>query len=153
MDTVEQVHGYFYKGYWNLKPDELYVLIFIDAMSQHLEIEASAVVMILTGQPWVPTRTKPGTAIKGTSVASILSRRMLANVRLPLGISLVTPIGRSLKTLSFAKTNKVGAIIGRYIPWIGWGMAFYYARAILVDTAETFNRIVAPKDRIQWTYF
>lgn len=153
MDTIEQVHGYFYKGYWNLKPDELYVLIFIDAMSQHLEIEASAVLLILTGQPWIPTRTKPGGTITGTSLASIMSRRMLPNVRLPLGMQIITPIGKTLSTLELRKTNKVGAIIGRYIPWLGWAMAIYYARKIIMDTGETFNRIVAPKDRIQWTYF
>ncbi|QKJ85180.1 hypothetical protein PMPD1_0197 [Paramixta manurensis] len=52
-----------------------------------------------------------------------------------------------------AKTNKVGAIIGRYIPWIGWGQAMWVAHSTLRDTAVTFNRIVAPQDRIQWTYF
>ncbi len=51
VDTVEQISGYFYKGYWNLKPEELFLLILIDAMSQHLEIEATAATAILTGQP------------------------------------------------------------------------------------------------------
>ncbi|MFV0611408.1 DUF1493 family protein [Klebsiella aerogenes] len=46
MDTVEQISGYFYKGYWNLKPEELFLLILIDAMSQHLEIEATAATAI-----------------------------------------------------------------------------------------------------------
>lgn len=153
MDTVEQVHGYFYKGYWNLSPEELYMVIFIDAFSQHLEVEASAVVAILAGQPWIPTRTKPGGTITGTSLVSIMSRRLLPNVRLPVGMQIITPVGKTLKTLEWRKSNKVGAIIGRYIPWIGWTAAIYYARKIIMDTGETFNRIVAPKDRIQWTYF
>lgn len=97
VDTVEQISGYFYKGYWNLKPEELFLLILIDAMSQHLEIEVTAAAAILTGQPWIPTRTKPGTAIKGTSIASIMSRKLLSNVRLPVGISFITPMGKSLK--------------------------------------------------------
>ncbi|OQR45064.1 cytoplasmic protein [Klebsiella aerogenes] len=153
VDTVEQISGYFYKGYWNLKPEELFLLILIDAMSQHLEIEATAATAILTGQPWIPTRTKPGTAIKGTSIASIMSRKLLSNVRLPVGISLITPMGKSLKNFHWSKTKKLGAVIGRYIPWIGWAMAFYYARAILIDTGETFNKMVKPEHKVAWTYF
>ncbi|AVE40246.1 cytoplasmic protein [Klebsiella aerogenes] len=153
VDTVEQISGYFYKGYWNLNPEELFLLILIDAMSQHLEIEATAATAILTGQPWIPTRTKPGTAIKGTSIASIMSRKLLSNVRLPVGISLITPMGKSLKDFHWSKTNKLGAVIGRYIPWIGWAMAFYYARAILIDTGETFNKMVKPEHKVAWTYF
>jgi len=153
MDTVEQINGYFYKGYWNLKPDELFLLILVDAMSQHLEIEATAALAILSGQPWMPTRTKPGTAMKGTSIASIMSRKLLRDVRLPLGMSIFTPMGKNLKNFHWSKSNKLGAVIGRYIPWVGWAMAFYYARAILIDTGETFNSIVKPEDRIVWAYF
>jgi len=153
MDTVEHISGYYYKGYWNLKPEELYTVIFIDVFSQHLEIEAKSVAMILAGQPWIPTRTKPGGTITGTSVVSIMSRRVLPNVHLPVGMQIITPIGKSLKTLEWRKSNKVGAIIGRYVPWVGWAMSIYIARKIIIDTSEIFNTIVKPSDRIQWTYF
>ncbi|MBS1205049.1 MAG: cytoplasmic protein [Proteobacteria bacterium] len=152
MDTVEQVHGYFYKGYWNLKPDELYMLIMVDVMSQHLGITASAAAMLLSGQPWVSTRTKPAGALEGTSVASKYSRMIFRDKHLPVGIRIPTPIG-GFKNFRFTPTNKVGTIIGRYIPWVGLGMAVWTARAITKDTADIFNTIVAPKDRIQWTYF
>ncbi len=82
-----------------------------------------------------------------------MSRKLLSNVRLPVGISLITPMGKSLKDFHWSKTNKLGAVIGRYIPWIGWAMAFYYARAILIDTGETFNKMVKPEHKVAWTYF
>ncbi|EOM9564478.1 STM2901 family protein [Escherichia coli] len=153
MDTVEQIDGYFYKGYWNLKPAELYTLIFIDVASQHLEVEAGAISAILLGQPWIPTRVKPGGTVKGTSVVSILNRKIFPNVRLPRGITLPVLVGRKISELRWAKSNQVGAIIGRWIPWIGWGVAFWYARKILMDTVEIFNTIIDPKDRIQFGYF
>ncbi|AHG22206.1 cytoplasmic protein [Chania multitudinisentens RB-25] len=152
MDTVEQVKGYFYKGYWNLKPDELWALILIDAMSQHLEIGVTAAAGIIAGYPILPTPSKPAGATKGTSIASILSRKMLPNARLPLGMQIPTITGR-ISSMRISRTNKIGAIIGRYVPWIGYGAAIWYAQAILRDTSQVFNSIVAPKDRIQWTYF
>lgn len=79
MDTVEELNGtYFYKGYTQLTPQQLWWLITVDALREHLGISVADAVLIASGQPWLPTRQKPGTATSGTSIASRLSRKAFA---------------------------------------------------------------------------
>lgn len=69
MDTVEELNGtYFYKGYTQLTPQQLWWLINVDALREHLGISVADAVLIASGQPWLPTRQKPGTATPGTSI-------------------------------------------------------------------------------------
>ncbi|HEI9781958.1 TPA: hypothetical protein SLN38_001365 [Serratia marcescens] len=154
MDTVEELNGtYFYKGYSNLTPQQLFWLVWVDAFSQHASLEISSSAMILSGYPVLPTRGKPIGTTKGTSVASVVSRKLLPDVRLPPGVVIPTLVGRSLKDLHVSYTNKVRTAVGRNIPWIGYAMAAYTVHTISRDVKETYNRIVRPEHKIAWTYF
>ncbi|HGM6858933.1 TPA: STM2901 family protein [Serratia rubidaea] len=154
MDTVEELGGtYFYKGYGNLNNQQLFWLIWVDAFSQHAGLEFSAAAMVLSGYPFIGTRGKPEPATKGTSIASVVSRKVLPNIRLPTGVVIPTLVGRSLKDLHVSYTNQVRTAVGRNIPWIGYAMAAYTVFAINRDVKETYNRIARPEHRIAWTYF
>lgn len=154
MDTTEQLGGsYFYKGYSNLTPLELFYLIWLDATSQHLDIEIIAALMIVSGQPMLPTRTKPGTATPGTSLSSIVFRRMLPDVRLPRGIRIPSLVGKTFIQLHVSMTNSLNAGVARNVPWIGYALAGYAVARIARDTRGTYNRIVKPEHRIAWIYF
>ena len=60
----------------DLTPMELFFLIFIDETCKELGVyDVAAVVAIVAGQNWMPTRAKPFGTTPGTSVASILSRK------------------------------------------------------------------------------
>lgn len=154
MDTVEELNGaYFYKGYCNLTPQQLFWLIWVDAFSHHTGIEISAAAMILSGYPLLPTRRKPVGAIRGTSIASVVSRKLIPDIRLPTGVVVPTLVGRSLKDLHISYTNKIRTAIGRNIPWIGYAMAARTLYAISKDVKETYNLIARPEHTIKWTYF
>ena len=116
MDTVEELGGtYFYHGQANLTPGELFDVIFLEQFCDELGIGIESGAAILSGQPWIKTRTKPGTAIKGTSVISKYGRMLLRDARTPFGIRVPTPVGFRMQ-----KTNKLAAVIARYVPWLGW---------------------------------
>ncbi|MFH7171700.1 hypothetical protein ACHWGM_22190, partial [Klebsiella pneumoniae] len=71
MDTTEELNGtYFYHGQSNLSAGELFDVIFLEQFCDELGIGIESGAAILAGQPWLKTRTKPGEAIKGTSVVS-----------------------------------------------------------------------------------
>ncbi len=71
MDTTEELNGtYFYHGQSNLSAGELFDVIFLEQFCDELGISIESGAAILAGQPWLKTRTKPGEAIKGTSVIS-----------------------------------------------------------------------------------
>nr|WP_232456668.1 hypothetical protein [Burkholderia ubonensis] len=61
-----------------IAPSELFCLIVIDVACDELGIDdVVGVAMILLGQRFLPTRGKFGGAVKGTSVASRVSRKLL----------------------------------------------------------------------------
>ncbi|HCL5638244.1 TPA: hypothetical protein N2N45_004327 [Klebsiella aerogenes] len=153
MDTTETLNGtYFYGGYSNLTPQQLWWAITITVVSEHLGISAVDAALIISGQPILKTRAKPGTATPGTSIASKYISRWLS-YELPRGYRLPTLTGKSITTLKLTSTNNLGRFVGRNVPWLGWVMTFTTIYSIQMDVKDTFNRIVAPKDRIQWTYF
>jgi hypothetical protein len=97
----------------------------------------------------IPTdRTKPGEAIKGTSVVSKYGRMLLRNARTPFGIRVPTPVG-----IRMQKTNNLAAVIARYVPWLGWVGLVNSIYQVSRSTQKKYNLIVRPKDRIQWTSF
>ncbi|HCR2979598.1 hypothetical protein [Serratia marcescens] len=50
MDTVEELNGtYFYKGYTQLTPQQLWWLITVDVISMHLGISVADTVLIASG--------------------------------------------------------------------------------------------------------
>ncbi|MEL5568443.1 hypothetical protein PTT47_24060 [Serratia ureilytica] len=153
MDTVEELNGtYFYKGYTQLTPQQLWWLNTVDALREHLGISVADAVLIASGQPWLPTRQKPGTATPGTSIASRLSRKYL-DKPLPKGIRLPTLVGETPQRLHISYVNNWGKFIGRNVPWLGYALSAWTIYAIGRDVKDRFNLIARPADRIQWTYF
>ena len=116
MDTTEEINDtYFYRGHSHLSAGELLDIIFLEEFCDGLGIDVVSGAAILGGQPWLSTRTKPGTAIKGTSVISKYARIILRDAKVPFGIRVKTPVGVNMRT-----TTSLAAVIARYIPWIGW---------------------------------
>lgn len=154
MDTIEELNGtYFYGGFVNLTPAELFKAILLEKFARYTEIELSAASLILSGMPLIPTRTKPGGAVWGTSLASIISRSALNKIHFPEGVQVYTLIGVNPSKIHFAKTNKLGTVIGRYIPYIGWAGAAATAWRIAYETRRHYNLIARPEHRIQWAAF
>ncbi|WNN43062.1 MULTISPECIES: STM2901 family protein [Winslowiella] len=149
MDTTEELNGtYFYHGQSNLSSGELFDVIFLEQFCDELGIGIESGAAILSGQPWLKTRQKPGAAIKGTSVISKYGRMLLRDTRIPFGIRVPTPVG-----LRIQKTNKLAAVIARYVPWLGWIGLINSLYQVSRKTQAKYNLIARPKDRIMWTSF
>ena len=154
MDTTEELNGtYFYHGHANVTAQELFNLILIESFSERIGIEITAAALILSGQPWLPTRGKPIGTTPGTSVASKLSREIFRDMRFPGGRTFYMTTGKNLSTLRFTRTSKVGAFIGRSIPWLGYAELVVVLQLVAGDARRKYNIIARPKDRIVWTYF
>ena len=149
MDTTEEINGtYFYKGQANLSPGELFDIIFLEEFCIELGVDAVSGTAILGGQPWLVTRTKPGTAIKGTRVISKYARMILKDVKTPFGIRVMTPVGMRMRT-----TTSLAAVIARYTPWLGWASLVTSLYRVSTHTQGKYNLIARPEDRIYWTNF
>lgn len=140
-------HTYNYRGEISLTPVELFFMIAFDETCKQIGLDdAEAMILILTGWPFVPTRTKPREATKGTSVASIWARRMFRYKFKHKVLPTFTP--GSIVRLRWILTSKLGVFIGRAIPGIGWVLITSDVSTIVYHTVLTYNRIVAPDDRI-----
>ena len=51
------------------------------------------------------------------------------------------------------QTNKVGAVVGRVVPFVGYAQAVIVFALVAKETRNKYNLIARPKDRIEWTYF
>jgi hypothetical protein len=154
MDTTEELGGtYFYHGHANLSNQELFGLIFIESLSNHLGLDTTATVLIITGQPYIPVPGKMVTAISGTSVASKLTRALLKQAKLPFGLTAWTPVSKSFNTLTMRKTTKWAALIDRYVPFVGYAMAIILIQRVAAETRSKYNLIARSEHRIAWTYF
>jgi len=97
----------------------------IDCTAEVLGVETVAAgVLSVSGQPIIPTRAKPKGATLGTSPASVASRKIFGNTRLPFKVP--TPTRGSLK----ASTNRLGAVVGRAAPGVGHVLLFREARQL-----------------------
>jgi len=154
MDTTETLNGtYFYHGHANLSNQELFGLIFIESLANHLGLDTTATVLIITGQPYIPVPGKMVTAITGTSVASKLTRALLKQAKLPFSLKAWTPVGKTFNTLAMRRTTKWAALIDRYVPFVGYAMAIILVQQVATETRSKYNLIARPEDRIEWTYF
>ncbi|MCK7431295.1 STM2901 family protein [Enterobacter chengduensis] len=150
MDTIEESGGtYFYRGNSNVTPHELFLLIFAEGLANHLGVTVETAATILAGQPLIPKRKVLGASGSRTSVASKLARRILKGARFPGGMRVETIIGMG-KT---RQTNKVGAVVGRVVPFVGYAQAVIIFALVAKETRNTYNLIARPKDRIEWTCF
>ena len=138
MDTTEERNGtYFYRGHPNLSKIELLNVIFLEEFCKELGIDSVSGAAILSGQPWL-----------GTSVVSKYARILMRDARMPFGISVHTPVGVRMQ-----KSNKLAAIIARWVPWIGWASLSMSLYRVSTRTQEKYNLIAKPQDRIKWTSF
>jgi hypothetical protein len=118
----------------DLTPMELFFLVFIDETCRELGVDdVAAVVAIVTGQNWMPTRAKPFGTTPGTSVASILSRKYL-DYDLKKKI-LPTLTNASVKRLKFILVRNIGvfrflSLAGSLLPTMSRRSAFVPCRAI-----------------------
>lgn len=132
-----------------LTPQELFFWIAIDKTLEQLGGEdVAAAFAVLAGQPIVPTRAKVGGATKGTSIASIASRRAL-NYDLKYRLPMIT--GSSPLSLKIALTKNLGAFVGRTVPIFGWVILGYDVVQILQKTISSYNFLVKPEDKLSLT--
>ncbi|UDJ84371.1 MULTISPECIES: STM2901 family protein [Kosakonia] len=151
MDTVEQLNGtYFYAGHSNLTASELLFMVFCEQVADQLGVDDfAAIVAILSGRNVVPTRTKPGGAIKGTSYASEASRKVFGKAKFPLGIKLPSVIGGyPPSTLKIRMVAKIGTFVGRAVPVVGWIILAADVSTIAFNTVTHYNAIARGNDKI-----
>jgi hypothetical protein len=149
MDTTEELNGtYFYHGHTNVTKQELFWLIFLEGFANHIGWEIETAAMILAGQPILPKRVVLGSKVKRTSIASKLARRILKDARLPGGMKMETSVLGQTRA-----TNKLGAIVGRAVPYIGYAQAVIIFAQVARETRNKYNLIARPKDRIEWACF
>ena len=145
---IEMTKKYNYGVHGNLTPPELFFLIVIDVACDELGIDdAVGIAMILLGQRFVPTRGKFGGAVKGTSIASRVSRRLL-----PYEVKhKILPTVTSFKSLVLLKvkfTRELGVFVGRAVPVVGWVITAADISIIMYRSAVKYNDLVKPEDRI-----
>lgn len=151
MDTTEQLHGtYFYGGLTNLSAGELYFWIMIDVTAEHFSgtKDILAIAAIYSGQNVIDVSGKLNGAWKGTSYASVYSRKLLRDYRLPF--RLPTWIQNPQKPLQMKRimTHKLGTFVGRSIPVLGWVIMAADVAEIGWKTTVKYNRIANKDDRI-----
>ncbi|MBR8253126.1 STM2901 family protein [Burkholderia ambifaria] len=131
----------------DLTPMELFFLVFIDETCRELGVDdVAAVVAIVTGQNWMPTRAKPFGTTPGTSVASILSRKYL-DYDLKKKI-LPTLTNASVKRLKFILVRNIGVFVGRAVPVVGWVIAANNVTTISIRSVSRYNALVKPEDKV-----
>lgn len=146
MDTVEELNGtYFYRGYSNLSSGALLFWIFLDTTAEHFGADDFLTIgLILLGQPTIGTRTKPGTATKGTSPLSSQLRYYLdiETRRLP------TLTTGSIKRLKFSYVTNLGAFVGRWIPILGIVIIASDVSQIAYKATTKYNTIARGNDKL-----
>jgi hypothetical protein len=137
---------YSYNTLANLTREELFLWIAIDQTLEQLGgADIAAALAVLSGQPFLPTRGKFSGATKGTSVASVVSRKL---IKQQLPIALPTLTGASLSTLKVTFTKSLGAFIGRLVPGVGWTILAYDVVQIVRNTVFQYNLRASKEDQL-----
>ena len=131
----------------DLTPSALFFLIFLDEAQRQLGIEdIAALGGAIVGYPFLSTRGKFAGATKGTSVASIVSRKML-----PYDIKyriLPTLTLKSAAQLKVIFTRNLGVFVGRAIPVVGEVILVIDIFFIASSSVRNYNKIVKIEDKI-----
>ena len=131
-----------------LSREELFCLVVIDETCKQLGIDdVVGVGMVLLGQRFIPTRGKFNGAVKGTSVASVVSRRLLPYELKHRILPTVTSF-KSLILLRIKFTRSLGAFVGRAIPGVGWVLLASDVSTITYRSVNTYNGLVKQEDRL-----
>jgi hypothetical protein len=137
---------YSYRSLNDLSPQELFSWIAIDQTLEQLGgADIAAAAAVLSGQPFLPTRAKFGGATKGTSVASVVSRKLLRH-QLPFALPTLT--GASIRSLKLTFTRSLGAFVGRLVPGVGWTILTYDVVQIIRKTVEKYNLLAKKEDQL-----
>jgi hypothetical protein len=139
---------YTYGIHTGLTREELFFLITIDQICEELGIdEVVSVGMILAGQRFISTRKKFAGAVEGTSIASVVSRRLLPYELKHKILPTVTSF-KSLILLRIKFTRNLGAFVGRTIPGVGWILLASDVSVIIYRSINAYNRLVKQEDRL-----
>ncbi|UOB58985.1 hypothetical protein MRS60_19585 [Burkholderia pyrrocinia] len=139
---------YKYGIHEGLSREELLFLIFIEETGKELGVDdAVGIAMVLLGQRFIPTCGKFANAVKGTSIASVVSRRMLPYELKHRILPTVTSF-TSLIMLRIKFTRNIGAFVGRAIPGVGWVILATDVSLITYRTVSAYNSMVKPEDRL-----
>ncbi|ATA27067.1 hypothetical protein BIY26_13280 [Brenneria goodwinii] len=149
MDTVEQRNGsYFFDGMMNLTQGELAFWIVVDEAQNQLGVkDVFSLALIIGGIPIIPTRTKLD-ALRTTKNTSPLSVAMRSLIRHRLETRWRSPTWRTMLNGQWAKTNSLGGLIGRWLPWVGVIITAYDLAMITLNSVRRFNLIVKPEHRV-----
>jgi hypothetical protein len=130
-----------------LAPSALFFLIFLDEAQRQLGIEdIVALGGAIVGYPFLSTRGKFAGATKGTSIASIVSRKIL-----PYDIKyrmLPTLTLKSAAHLKVIFTRNLGVFVGRAIPVVGEVVLVIDIFFIASNSVRNYNKIVKREDKI-----
>lgn len=151
MDTTEQLNGtYFYGGLTNLSAGELYFWIMIDVTAEHFSgtKDIIALVAIYSGQNTIDISGKLNGAWKGTSYASVYSRKLLRDYRLPFRLPTWIQNPKNPLQIKMLMTHKLGTFVGRTIPVLGWVIMAADVAEIGWKTTVKYNLIAHKDDRI-----
>ncbi|WP_321813025.1 MULTISPECIES: STM2901 family protein [unclassified Paraburkholderia] len=141
-------NSYSYGIHTGLTREELFFLIAIDETCKELGIDdAVSVGMILIGQRFIPTRGKFAGAVKGTSIASVVSRRLLPYELKNKILPTVTSF-KSLVLLRVKFTRSLGVFVGRAIPGVGWILLASDVSSIIFRSINSYNRLAKQEDRL-----
>jgi hypothetical protein len=132
----------------DLSPEALFFLVAVDETCKALGVEDMVgVAAILLGQRFVPTRGKFAGAVKGTSIASVVCRRLLPYEFKSFYLPTVTSF-KSLLLLRLKFTRNLGAFVGRAIPGVGWVILASDVWTIMHRSIIAYNRLVKPEDQL-----
>jgi hypothetical protein len=138
-------NAYNYGRHRNLTPSELFLFIAVGETCDQLGID-EAVILILSGLPFLPTRAKPAGATKGTSVASAMSRSL---IRYELNNKVLPTFTlNSIKRFRWILTHRLSVFVGRTIPGVGWVLLASDVCHITYHTVRKYNLSVTPEDRV-----
>lgn len=138
---------YCYDGDCGITANQLLWVIAAETAMEELGIsDAASALAIVSGANIIPTRTKPGGAVKDTSIASIVFRRALRKSRFPGGYRAPTIVGWNPPRLR--RTPNVGAFIARAIPVVGWAYTAAELGIIGYKTVALYNSLVSSEDQV-----
>ncbi|MBL7733332.1 MAG: hypothetical protein JNM88_19345, partial [Chitinophagaceae bacterium] len=95
--------------------------------------------LIASGQPWLPKRFVMRGTSPGTSVASTLfdKIKIKSPVRLPAPV-----VNKSGARIVFTKS--VGRFMGRWVPWVGWGLLGKDLYDFVIELGKHGNSVDVP---------
>lgn len=97
-------------------------MIYCEQVAVQLGVrDFSSIVAVLFSANVLPTRTKPGGAVRGTSLASRTAGRVFGDATFPRGIKLPSFVGGYPPfTLRICMVARISTFTGRAIPVLSW---------------------------------